>query len=1012
MPAQFNRRRFLRVFASLPVLGSWPGTAPSKAADGRVNIAAIRKMGGKPGDGVTHDDPVFPGANGRFSWMESDPLGRGDNGGTVIAAAGPNGGWWVRDDLPDQLSPNHRLKLDWWEMEDEKDIAPILLDWARSYAAIYADLSEDARRLVCDRLDASRQQVHTLHLYEPSHPLTIRSGAWRWGRVDLTTANWTRNESGLNDNEWSVSVSESAVSNFFLAHPSNGAPRRNSNPARGAWLMDAGTPRRRVQALRGIPDWTFDKKARRIRIFSGSDPRTFFSELRYTTVYPDFIMKWVGVVDRYIGGPKHNVTFAGRKFRQPMSSENTRSGERGGLGTAIEFRVPKLSPPRGRYEWHANLDNLFGNGLLDTGSAGERIGIKKSIVSGTFIEAPVFAYSPVHLHWDDATFVNQFYCGPGWTGQISTSGTGYGARTENLSRWYGSRRSYGPRAIYVEKSTGRTIGGSAFPFAGATFAGNGVDDPLVAEISDANYTVHAVDATPNGRPVFIDNQNSAANLLGKADGLGTRRPGYFVKIVDRGVRDEKGRFRRVDIRQSPKRNELNVTSDPTRTRLYMPDRPGLFSIEATSENPHRTYFQDFIHLQIEGIGTAPINLGTVEERHPADFTGFHTLLGDGESEIRNPIRIWDNCLVDNIRQARGYQEFGILMRPYNHYLARNNTVRNCVFGDGSNVRIGLGAVNTRLEALEFKGKARKVIAVDAEDRRNFRRDQPVDIRLDKVRAPAGSTIDVVDPKKQDRANLFIQVGGAWWQAPYVFGGQNRSGPPPPVLKRMGYAHFPIGWSGRGQAPRTKENLAMPARIAKGDLMLLWLALDRDPGRVRLPRGWTLREHAKLSDGSLYCALYWKISDGTDWRYGNFRVPVGWDHRCVGWSKIVHLVGQAETPIGNSAIAVRASGSKMSSPPVTTTADGSLVLAFGATPGNALVRSFEGANGDWTATVSKRSNKPTFGWSMQNYYRYKTGGSIFAAEQRIRNKGTVAACDMILNTEMAAGIAMGLEIRTK
>lgn len=1032
-----------------------------------INFASMRATeAGTPGvSTITHDDPRYPTANGQFTHSTTDPRGNGDDNGTVIAAAAPTLGWWVRDawtDLPANLTNTQRYHLGWHEIDNNDDISATIVEIMAEYddADFHFVFDPDCREIQME-VNSKAQVCNNkdFFIYEPpDHQIFIRPLSWGLS-ADLVDQTWVNNESGNNVNEWSADLAGTKATFAFGASAGemSGDNANIFGPGDiGPWFTSLANQETAVTAGWDPASWWHDSALDRIRIYSASgDPQTNWSHLRVST-------KAVGTLDKVwqigetggnglfkpdqvlVGGPKYNLFVEGRAGRHPAPWWNDQSLGPTGIPAGDTVACFSLNWDRQSYpvgsvaNYQFTVQHTFFQGFWHRGGLGSFEGIENVYMRTRFIATGAQIRESGNIHFKsgyrDAGIFSDY-----WLGQISESGVAVGIHNTDPGGFYLSR-SDGVGVIAVENTfADDDVEVAPIVFAALDGFVGTLEQPYVRSARQVQYAhnypylagwsdVNVLDFTPNNRPVFLDFQGAQFSLIGKVDGLGVAN--MFVKFVHLGYADPDGTIQKVDIRDdsvTPANNVLNVTPDPETVEIMDYDgTPAFFSIESTGESPPVTYYNTKVTLFVEGPWTQPLKMSVVEERHSHDWNGGNTAIGDGTPSFVGVVQISSHDVVKGFNnKLRFGRPVGDLI--YDTHTYDHQRVREAVIGDpntpmildDTSISVNLNVHDILIQNVDFTGTAREVITIspsvdDAVG--GFMKGKQTRVTANNITAPSGSTIDVANPTNHSRTDVWFQADGTYYELPYNtngVGNTTRSGSPRDI-ERMGYTHNPVSYSGGGQDTTILTmNVPLPAYTEAGDLILVAFVTDGDPGTVTFT-GFTLEETVTTTGAEI--RLYSRIATAADWdpETGASRKTISWTNTgMAGFAPCINIKSPHATWKGDSATSTNAASSTFQSPAITAETTGSMVIFVSAMAGDHIATDLNDSAAAALTKACTKHNGEVYGWSLQRgsglvqNYGYASGASFVLAQKDGVSSGSVNGLNATADngTDNTAGITI-------
>ena len=1036
-----TRRDALTALTALPAalassgLVACAADAPSKPHR-KTTIAELLTDAGGRGQTRTIADPKYPAANGGVTWVSSDPLSGADPGGKARYWArypDGSGGYWRRDDwkaLASPLNADSRINLDWVGMDDGEDITAAIQELFNQYIdgdkgnALFMEGLESVSEVIIQRASATGDGgASKLHWYRPkSNNCAIRSKPYPRGATDLMKAAWTEHK----PNVWKARVN-GPVARLRIRDGVDLVPgNRNPMGRDGPFWIDKKEPVRRVADVKRLPNWHFD--GREIYLFAKSNPSQRYAGIEYFTADDalDTMLRLTNVHDIYVecGTDYHNrgngLHFAGRHGRVPAGGRNLhRNGDN---GAAIVVQYSRRFRTRGsKLEWRAGISGCYSRGLQIRGLKGGKVETFK-IAGFQFNQIDTGNKAISHIIYDGVAAIQEYF--RQWSRQVSGSGVRYGGGPSNRARRL-LTQPFGFRPIInVDKVSGEGEGGGLLPFVnaanGGTQLGNGPSDRLKVTFRAEPYIKSKNPAyTPHGRYVYYDDENSATPAAGKIDGLNTNRlSSAFVHMHFPGLVDEKGELQRVDIRESSKGEILNVLADPE--TVDTGHRNPMTIFEATSERYKGVQGEDNIDALMTGPGNGVFVASVFDSRFCGDFCGLHKFRGDGTPFRMTLTQLCDTNEVHDFVHARretSHRDTDIALRIMSNTdwikprdnLIVNNTLevnRAIVVGqDGSP-----GPYNTMIKGLTTTGKKRAVIRVNAGRADRHMEGAPIMITCDSVDGlHATASVEMIDGTSNANVAFSPDGGKTLYRLPWRKDGVgNVKRGPVNSLVRLSHGHRPF----KG---KNDVNGPMPPRTKDGDLVVVMLVWDGDPGRVKPPsekRGeppWQeiAGAAANTANGDCYVKFFQKrYTKGLNgWDAVEFATKkiFRWSNRRTGHITSFGFRGQHPTaPIGADVrVAVNESAAaNPTAPTITTTGNESLTLNFIAMPGSVKCRSFGGSRSPWM-TAARGRGKKSFG---------QTRGKIsYAAADAYAGKaGPHAGCRFA--TPAARNIVGQIEIR--
>lgn len=542
-------------------------------------------------------------------------------------------------------------------------------------------------------------------------------------------------------------------------------------------------------------------------------------------------------------------------------------------------------------------------------------------------------------------------------------------------------------------------------FASGAKAGDSAADPLVIRLANPNYMMD-LGFAPNGRPVFIDDDNSASNLAGKVDGLGGVSGQFWLRFVDEGVKIG-GAYTNVDIRQDGVNDVLDVSSDPAATQIYSTTRPSMFTMEASSESEAGRQGNAGMVVELGGVGTQQLRAALLEHWHPADYSHGHTIKGVAGDMVRNNVvHLTQGCTVEGVVQGEDAGKSPeVAGADYDHQLSRDN-----VYKDGANshgkIVIGQGEWNAAIQGYVFTGAARKVIEIKAPTAGHYRDRVPQTVTVDGLTTvPAGATIDTTNGTAAERAQVYLTVGGALYDLPYTFGAGNTPRvATAPSLVRLGYAHFPVF------PANAAATIHMPAYVLDGEGLVAVLTFDADPGAIVFA-GWTAVAGLSVNDAATWIRVYKRTASGE-----GQSASLSWTNAAQLLSHVLHFRGQHADIVGQTATQPNASAALCATPALAGLVSTSIVVGFGTWDTNNLATGFAGTGGDpdWNASCARHTTS-RFGQAFQDAadtvqkWNQATGPG-YACGHCYPGAASIGAMSMTYSVANSPSVAIAFEVK--
>ncbi|MCG8545142.1 MAG: hypothetical protein MJE12_13155 [Alphaproteobacteria bacterium] len=1020
---KLTRRDALTAITALPAalassgLVACAADAPRKPHR-RVTIAELMTDAGSRGETRTIADSKYPSANGSVTWVSSDPLSGSDPGGKARYWArypDGSGGFWQRDDwtaLASPLDADNRINLDWVGLDNGEDITAVIQELFNQYIdgdegnALYMEGLESVSDVIIQRAAITGDgRASKLYWYSPkTNNCTIRSKPYPRGVTDLMKATWTEHR----PNVWKARV-KGPVARLRIRDGVDLVPRnRNPMGSDGPFWIDKKGPKRRISDVKRLPNWHFDGKE--IFLFAKSNPSQRYAGIEYFTADDalDTFLKLTNIHDIYVEGGTdyHNrgngLHFAGRHGRVPAGGRNLHRQGDNGAAIFIEYNR-RFVTRRSKLEWRAGISGCYSRGLHIKRTGTGKVETFK-IAGFHFNQIETGNGAIGHMIYNRVACIQEYF--RQWSRQVSASGVRYGGATNQAHPLLTQPFGFAP-SKNIDKVTGEGEGAGLLPFVnaknGGTQLGNGPSDRLKITYRAEPYIKSKNPAyTPNGRYVYYDDENSATPAAGKMDGLNTNRLSTaFLHLHFAGLVDENGVLQRVDIRDAAKGDILNVLADPE--TVDTGQRNAITFFEATSESLGWVQGNDNIDTLMTGPGNGVFVCSVFDPRTGADFCGIHKLRGDGTPFRMTLSNLCDTTEVHDFVHARretSHRDTDIAIRinsNVNWIKPRDNLIVNNTLEVNRAIVVGNesspGPFNTVIKGLITTGKKRAVIRVNAGRADRHMEGSPIMITCDNVDGlHAGASVEMIDGTSNANVAFSPDDGATIFRLPWRKDGVgNVQRGPVNSLVRLSNGHRPFKGKDGVNGP-------MPPRTKDGDLVIVMLVWDGDPGRVKPPsegRGEAAWQEitgaaANTKNGDCYVKFFQKkYTKGLNcWDAVDFATKKGfrWSRRRTGHFTSFGFRGQHPTaPIGADVqIAVNETAVENPTAPTVATSGGeSLTLNFIAMPGKVKCRGFGGSRSPWM-TAARRHGKKFFGQTRGNI-------SYAAADAYAGKAGPHAGC---------------------